>query len=451
MPPVVPLFSRGGQGCRRNTRESFKVNKKVIKIGVMGCGTVGSCLVKALLKKKRLLKDRTGIKFSVVKVFDNDRKKAGIFPALFTSKDSDITDSPDVDIVVELVGGVDYAYRAVKRAIKHGKSVVTANKALISEKGIEIFRFARDGGVHVGFEASVAGAIPVIKAIRESFVGNDLSKMLGILNGTTNYILTRMSMNASDFPHALSRAQKLGYAEANPSLDVTGLDTVHKLSILSALAFNKPVYWKDIPVEGIENIDPMDIAFTKEFGYRIKLIAVANKKGTDIDLRVHPALLSDTHPLSSVEGVYNAVYIEGDMAGKSLLYGEGAGGNAAASAVIADVADIGKKLYYGIPCEYAVYEDRKTVIVPMEKICTRYYFRFTALDKPGVLSTIADILGKKGISIASVIQKEESPEKAVPILMLTHTAKEKAVRDAVALIDKLDVIKKNTVLIRLAE
>jgi homoserine dehydrogenase len=276
--------------------------------------------------------------------------------------------------------------------------------------------------------------------------------MLGILNGTTNYILTRMSLNASNFSQALSQAQKFGYAEADPALDVTGFDTAHKLSILSTIAFNKSVYWKNIPIEGIENIDPMDISFTKEFGYRIKLLAVAQKKGRRLDLRVHPTLLPKKHPLSPVEGVYNAVYLEGNLAGRSLFYGEGAGGNAAASAVISDVVDIGEKLIYkNLPCKAAFYEDKRIVSLPIEDILTKYYFRFTALDKPGVLSRIAEILGRKGISIASVIQKQESPEKAVPILMLTHTAKENSVQKAISQINKLEIIKKPTVILRVEE
>ncbi len=423
-----------------------------IRIGVLGCGTVGSSVIRAIIGNGKTLKQKTRIEFSVIRVCDRDKKKAGLFPDIYTPLDTDITDSPDIDIVVELIGGVEHAFKAVKRAIKNGKSVVTANKALISERGVELFRLAAENGVHVGFEASVAGAIPVIKAIRESFIGNRLSKMMGILNGTTNYILTSMSLNSSTFSQAFLQARKLGYAEADATLDITGLDTAHKLSILSTLAFGRHVYWKDIPVEGIEKIDAMDIAFTREFGYRIKLLAVAQKTGRQVDIRVHPALLPETHPLSTVEGVYNAVYIEGDLAGKSLLYGEGAGGNAAGSAVISDIVDIGKKLFHNnIPNESSVYQDEKAVMVPMSEIFTRYYCRFTALDKPGVLSRIADILGRNSISIASVIQKEERPEKAVPILMLTHRAKEESLQKAVGAIDRLNVIKNPTVIIRLAE
>jgi len=427
------------------------MEKKELKIGVIGCGTVGGSVIKSLIANKHALKKKTGIVISVVKAFDKDKSRQKEFPSIFTSSADDIVNSPEIDIVVELIGGVDYAHGIVIKALKNGKSVVTANKALIAEKGREIFGLAGEKNLHVGFEASVAGAIPAIKTIRESFIGNSISRIMAILNGTTNYILTRMSLDRLDFSEALSMAQEMGYAEANPTLDIKGIDTAHKLSILSEFAFNKFVHWKQIPVEGIEKIEPIDIGFTAEFGYRVKLLAVAQRKDNLLDLRVHPTLLPMKHLLSMVEGVYNAVYIEGDMAGKSLFYGEGAGGGAAASAVVADIVDICKEISQkNIPCS-TLYEDEKITTVSMEDIYTRYYLRFTALDKPGVLGGISSVLGKNGISIASVIQKDESPEKAVPVLMLTHRAKEKSMRDAISEIDKLAFIKKPTVIIRVEE
>lgn len=427
------------------------MEKKELKIGVIGCGTVGSSVIKSLSRNRQALKKKTGIDISVVKASDKDKNKQKEFPSIFTSSAEDVINSPDIDVIVELIGGVEYAYTLVTKALKNGKSVVTANKALIAEKGKEIFGLAEMKNLHIGFEASVAGAIPAIKTIRESFIGNNISRILAILNGTTNYILTRMSLDRLDFSEALSKAQGMGYAEANPTLDIKGIDTAHKLSILSGFAFSKFVHWKQIPVEGIEKIDPIDIGFTAEFGYRVKLLAVAQRKDNMLDLRVHPALLPMKHLLSMVEGVYNAVYIEGDMAGKSLFYGEGAGGGAAASAVVADIVDICKEVAQkNLPCS-TLYEDEKITTVSMEDIYTRYYLRFTALDKPGVLGGISGILGKNGISIASVIQKEESPEKAVPVLILTHRAKEKSIRKAIKEIDKLAFIKKPAVLLRVEE
>lgn len=428
------------------------MDKRTIRIGVLGCGTVGSAVINSLIKNRKSLRDKTGIEFVVAGICDKDIKKRRLYPSLFTQNPEEIIKSTEIDIVVELIGGTDVAFELIKRAMENGKSVVTANKAIISEKGKELFRIAEEKNLHIGFEASVAGAIPVIKTIKESFVGNNILKIFGILNGTTNYILTEMFKNSINFSTALSMAKKLGYAEADPSLDIKGIDTAHKLSILSTLAFRKYIHWKDMYVEGIEKIEPLDISFTAEFGYRIKLLAVAKRDRETLDVRIHPTLLPSRHLLSFVDGVYNAVYLEGDMFGRALLYGEGAGGPAAASAVISDIVDIGKKLRHNNqPYKTIASEDRKLKLLPVEDIQTRYYFRFTALDKPGVLAGIAKVLGRYNISIASVIQKEESPEKAVPILMLTHRAKELSVRRAIKEINKLPFIKKPTVLLRVEE
>ncbi|MCX8082638.1 MAG: homoserine dehydrogenase [bacterium] len=428
------------------------MDKKAVNIGIIGCGTVGSAVVETLLKTRNSLKQKTGVDFIISRVCDKDIKKRSLLPSLFTSNPEDIVNAPDIDIVVELIGGTDIAFDIIKRVLNKGKSVVTANKAVISERGRELFNLAEEKRVHIGFEASVAGAIPVIKTIRESFVGNNILKIFGILNGTTNYILTEMFHNSLNFTTALSMAKQRGYAEADPSLDIKGIDTAHKISILSTLAFRKYIHWKDIYVEGIETIEPIDINFTAEFGYRIKLLAVAKKEENKLDIRVHPALLPSKHLLSFVDGVYNGVYLEGDMFGRSLLYGEGAGGIAASSAVISDIVDIGKKLIHNnLPYKTIASEDKTMQLLSVEDVQTRYYFRFTALDRPGVLAGIARVLGENNISIASVIQKEESPEKAVPILMLTHRAKESFVRKAIKKIDKLPFIKSPTVIIRLEE
>ncbi|MCM8761813.1 MAG: homoserine dehydrogenase [Candidatus Omnitrophica bacterium] len=428
------------------------MDKRIVRIGILGCGTVGSAVIKSLLKNRKSLKEKTGVNFIVSKVCDKDIKKRCLFPSLFTPNPEDIINSPEIDIVVELIGGTTVAFDLLKSAIDNKKSVVTANKAVISEKGKELFRSAEEKNVHIGFEASVAGAIPIIKTIRESFVGSNILKIYGILNGTTNYILTEMFKNSVNFSTALSMAKSYGYAEADPSLDIKGIDTAHKISILSTLAFSRYIHWKDVYVEGIENIESLDINFTAEFGYRIKLLAVAKREKDNLEIRVHPTLLSSKHLLSFVDGVYNAVYLEGDMFGKSLLYGEGAGGCAAGSAVIADIVDIGKKLVHNnLPCKVIASEDRNLKVLPIEEINTRYYFRFTALDRPGVLAGIARVLGNHNISIASVIQKEESPEKAVPILMLTHQAKEVSVRKAIKEINNLPFIKSPTRLLRVEE
>ena len=425
-------------------------NKK-INIGVIGCGTVGSHLIQSLINKKTSFYKKTGIHFEVVKVCDKDKKKKTLFPAIFTEDAHEITRNPEIDIVVELIGGIEKASVYIKDAIKNKKSIVTANKAFLSEKGEEIFELAEKNNVYIGFEASVAGSIPIIKTLRESFIGNKFSKMLAILNGTTNFILSKMTYEKLEFKETLLMAQKNGYAESNPFLDISGLDTAHKLGILTRFAFNKNVSWKGIFVEGIEKITSMDLKFAREFGYRVKLLAISKKKGNFLELRVHPALLPEHHLLSFVEDVYNGIYLEGDMIGKSLLYGEGAGGYAAASSVVSDIIETGMKLSGGKFRILKFPEDEKLRFLPFDEVCTKYYIRFTAVDTPGVLGDIAGILGENDISIASVIQKKENPEKSVPIVMLTHQAMEKKVQKALKSIDKLNLIKKPTVTIRVEE
>ncbi|HNS32286.1 MAG TPA: homoserine dehydrogenase [bacterium] len=428
------------------------MEKKNVKIGLIGCGTVGTRFVKHFNSKRLLFKKKTGIDFQLAKIADRNTGKEKIHPLIYTGKVEDILSSRDIDIVVELMGGIEPANTYIRKALSCGKSVVTANKALLSEKSSELLGLAEKNRAYLGFEASVASAIPVVKSLRESFIGNNITRFMAILNGTTNYILTQMSLFGGNFSQALEKAQKLGYAESNPALDIEGFDTAHKLSILSSLSFNKSVSWKNIFTEGIKKIDAIDIQFADEFGYRIKLLAIAKKNRDGIELRVHPTFLPSEHLLSRVEDVYNAVYLEGDMMGKSLMYGEGAGGNAAASAVLADVVDIGKKLINGPQLLMnPVYENEKLAVMPMESICTRYYFRFTVPDRPGILAMITDVLGKNGISIASVIQKEENRNNAVPVVILTHRASERAVQKAIKEIDRLSIIESPTMLIRVEE
>ena len=425
-----------------------------LRIGLIGCGTVGGQVYKILKRKRRNLYWKTGILFEAVKVCDKakrKRKELKIPSSLFTTDPHQITNDPHIDIIVELIGGTEEAFEYLCEAIKKGKSVVTANKALLSEKGRIIFDLCEENRVYIGFEASVAGSIPIIKTIRESFIGNNFSKLFGILNGTTNFILSKMTHLDIDFNQALKIAKEKGYAEAEPYFDISGLDSAHKLSILTKLAFNKSVSWRNIYTEGINRIEKMDVEFARELGYRIKLLGIAKKDRNILELRVHPVLLPATHLLSLVEDVYNAIYIEGDLTGKSLLYGKGAGGKPAASAVISDLVEIGMKLKMKNYGNMKFIEDSKLELLPFDEIKTKYYFRFTAVDKPGVLAKIAKVLGEKNISIASVIQKKESPQKAVPIVMLTHPSKEKNVSEALKIIDKLDIIKKPTIKIRVEE
>ena len=425
-----------------------------INIGLIGFGSIGSGVANALMDRRDLLLKRTGMDFNLSLVCDKDLlSKRGVnIPKGILTKDVDrVINDPDIHIVVELIGGIHPAKEIVMKALSKGKHVVTANKLLLATEGMEIFQKAKDLNREIYFEASVAGGVPIIKAIREGMVGNRFSSIFGILNGTSNYILSSMSSEGSSFKAALKEAQLKGYAEKDPALDIKGLDSCHKLAILSLLAFGKRVDIKDIYVDGIEDISNLDIRYAKELGYVIKLLAIAKRYGDELEVRVHPTLLPSEYLLSSVSGPYNAIFIEADLVGKQLIYGQGAGKLPTSSAVVSDIVDIGYKITCGknsarvvIPKDTEIKKLRK-----MDDVVTRYYAHFSAIDKPGVLANIADLLGRHNISIASVVQKERSKAHIVPIVMLTHEAKEKDMQVALSMINKLPAIKNKSVIIRL--
>ncbi|MEF9427381.1 MAG: homoserine dehydrogenase [Candidatus Mariimomonas ferrooxydans] len=358
---------------------------------------------------------------------------------------------PGIDIVVELIGGIHPAKEFILKAIKKGKHVVTANKLLLATEGSDVFRSARKNNVDVGFEAAVAGGIPIIKIIREALIGNKVQAIYGIINGTSNFILTKMSEEGIDFLTALNEAKRLGYAEADPTLDVKGIDSAHKLAILASLAFGLPCSLKKIYTEGITRITPMDISFADEFGYRIKLLAITKQINGDIELRVHPTMMPKEYLISSVNGVFNAVYVEGDAIGSALYYGKGAGKMPTGSAVVSDIVDIARNIKTGAVNRIqgmGMPEKPGLRIKRMEDVYSNYYFRFSALDKPGVLSRISGILGTHNISIKSVIQKGRKKEKAVPLVMMTHKAKEKDVVLSLKKINRLPVVSGRTMYLR---
>jgi len=428
--------------------------KNKINIGLIGFGTIGSGVAEFLMERRGLLLKRTGIDFNLSLVCDKDlsyRRGVKLAKNMLTKDAGAVLNNPGIDIVVELIGGIHPAKEIVMKALSNGKHVVTANKLLLAAEGAEIFRKAKDSNREIYFEASVAGGIPIIKAIREGMVGNKFSSVFGILNGTSNYILSSMSSQGSSFKTALREAQKKGYAEKDPSLDIKGLDTSHKLAILSLLAFGKKVDIGDIYAEGIENISNFDIQYAKELGYVVKLLAIAKRYGNELEVRVHPTLLPSEYLLSSVSGVYNAIFIEADLVGKQLFYGQGAGKLATASAVLSDIVDIGYKIACGKNSAKQVISKDSEIkrLRKMDDVVTRYYAHFSAIDKPGVLANIADLLGRHHISIASVVQKERSKAHVVPIIMLTHEAKEKDMQAALSKINKLPAIKKKSVIIRL--
>ena len=428
----------------------------MINVGIIGFGTVGTGTAKILLENKSVISQRIGFDINLKKIADLDIKKSrGIkLPeGILTANADEILNAPEINIVVELIGGIHPAKELILRAIRNKKHVVTANKALIATEGNEILAEAEKHGVEIGFEASVAGGIPIIKILKEGLIANRILAVYGIINGTSNYILTKMTDEGIEFSDALKEAQRLGYAEADPTYDIEGIDSAHKLAILASLAYNIPFSFNDVYKEGITRITSQDIGFAGELGYKIKLLAIAKASDNKVELRVHPTMVPKDYLISKVDGVFNAIYVQGDAVGDTLYYGRGAGDMPTGSAVVSDIVDIGKKIVRsqesGVRSQEAVQIPRsKLKVKGIEDIEAMYYFRFTAFDKPGVLSSISGVLGSYNISITSVIQKGRRLGEAVPLIVLTHTAKEKDVIKAVAEIDRLSVVADKTLYIR---
>ncbi len=433
--------------------------KNALNVGLLGFGTVGSGTAKILLTQEKLLEQRTGYPVNLNWICDKDLSSDRGFqvpPEILTDDVNNLFNDPDLDIFIELIGGLEPARTFVLKAIENGKHVVTANKALLATHGFEIFEAASRAGVEIGFEASVGGGIPCIKALKEGLVANNVDTVIGIMNGTANYILTSMTDQGLEFDVALAEAQRLGYAEADPTYDIEGIDTAHKLAITATLAFGQRISLNDIYTEGISRLAPVDISFAGELGYTIKLLAIGRQKDGIVDLRIHPTMVPSGHLLAQVRGAYNAFYFTGDSVGKVMFYGMGAGQMPTGSAIVADVVDIARNQAQGctsrVPALSIPFEDIKPVrIKPLDDVRGRYYFRFTVKDQPGVLSRISGILGKEEISIASVVQKGRGPESSVPIVMLTHEASEGRVRAALAQIDREDFVLDETMTIRIED
>ena len=430
---------------------------KEIQVGLIGFGTVGTGVVKILREKGDLLSSLVGVPIKLKRIADQDLNRDRGVPVpkgVLTDQVEQILEDPDISIVIELIGGLEPARSFILKALEKGKHVVTANKALLAHKGNEIFKKAMDSKLDVGFEASVCGGIPVILALQQGLVANEIESIFGIFNGTSNFILTRMTEQELPYSAALKEAQQMGYAEADPTLDVEGLDTVHKLSILMYLAYGAPLNPEAVFVEGITRIGALDIAFAREFGYSIKLLAICRKEGSLLEARVHPTMIPKSHMLANVQGAYNALHIKGDSVGDILLYGQGAGMMPTGSAVVSDLVNMGRNINKGIaqriPQNLSIqrFKEKGLSFKPFQEVMTHYYFRFSALDRPGVLSTIAGILGANQISVASVIQKGREIEGSVPIVMMTHEARESAVQKAIQEIDRLAVITDRTVIVR---
>jgi homoserine dehydrogenase len=376
--------------------------------------------------------------------------------ALLTTDAGDILNDPGIDIVIELMGGYEPARTFILAALSQGKHVVTANKALLATHGDEIFQSAVRHGVNIGFEASVGGTIPIIKTVKESLIANRILSISAIMNGTANFILTKMTDEGKAFAVVLKEAQALGFAEADPAYDVEGIDAAHKLAILLSLAYGKKVRLEDLYREGITRISEQDIEFAHELGYRIKLLAIAIQRDQEVEARLHPTMIPFDHLLANVNGNFNAFHIIGDAADSVFLYGQGAGMMPTASAVVSDIVDIARDVLKGISgripprvLHEEIIEDIR--LLPFDQIRTNYYFRFSAVDRPGVLSRISGILGENNISIAAVIQKGRKQGGAVPVVMTTYKARELDVRRAMEDIDRLDVVMGKTMLIRIED
>jgi homoserine dehydrogenase len=419
---------------------------KPINVGLVGVGTVGGGTYAVLERNQEEITRRAGRGIVVRMIADRDLEKARQLAGegvIVTADANEVVSDPDIDIVVELIGGYTVAKELILKAIDNGKHVITANKALLASHGTEIFAAAQKKGVMVAFEAAVAGGIPIIKALREGLTANRIEWIAGIINGTSNFILSEMRDKGLTFDTALKQAQKLGYAEADPTFDIEGIDAAHKLTIMASIAFGIPMQFEKVYTEGIAKLTREDIRYAEELGYRIKLLGLTRRTPNGIELRVHPTLIPTRRLIANVEGVMNAVVVKGDAVGATLYYGAGAGAEPTGSAVVADLVDV-TRMHTADPKHrvphLAFQPDllSDTPILPMEEVETSYYLRLRVLDKPGALADIARVLADLGISIEAMVQKEPSEgEEQVDIIMLTHRALEKNINTAIARIKKL--------------
>ncbi|MFA5844915.1 MAG: homoserine dehydrogenase [Coriobacteriia bacterium] len=416
---------------------------RTVRIGLIGLGTVGGGVVDILRRHGEDFERRAGVSLELTRFADRDAARAaalGIPADRFTTDAADILSDPDIDVVVELVGGTGAARGIVLEALAAGKSVVTANKALMASHGREVMEAAEQAGVDIAFEASVGGGIPIIGPLKHSLDGNEIRSVVGIVNGTTNFILTRMAEDGLDFDAALAEAQAAGYAEADPTADVDGLDAAAKIAILASIAFNSRVVLSQVHAEGIRGVSAADIAYAAEMGYAIKLLAIARRAGGGIDVRVHPTMIPSSHPLASVNGVYNAIYVVGDSVGETMFFGEGAGSLPAASAVVGDLIEVARHIRSGclnlVGCTcHELLEVRD--IADLE---TAYYLRLVTADRPGVLAAVAGVLADRGVSIASVIQKRTLEDGRAELVFVTHLAREADFQAALAEVGSLEVV-----------
>lgn len=432
------------------------MNDHEVNIGILGLGTVGTGVAKILLTQQDLLKTRSALTLKLKAIADinwNIKRDLNLDGIECLTDANQLIANPEIDIVVETIGGYEPAFSFICQALRNRKHVVTANKALIAAKGRELFKIAKENGVDLLFEASVGGGIPIIKGLREGLVANKIENIYGILNGTSNYILTRMHQGELEFEEALKEAQAKGFAEADPTLDIGGGDAAHKLTILASLATSSMVDYKSLYVEGVAAITKLDIDFAKNFGFTIKLLAVFHSLAKGLDLRVHPTLIPNTHLLAAVNNELNAIFVKGDFVGNTMFYGPGAGERPTGSAIVSDIVDLSRDMLLKEGeqfCNRPIDPERSVAMVPLSEIKNRFYLRFFTYDKPGVLSKISGVLGEKGISISSMVQLEtHGKENYVPIVLLTHEASEQAMEEALQEISRFDFVKDNYLRLRL--
>ncbi len=421
-------------------------------VGIAGLGTVGLGVVRLLRENADVVAARAGRPITVAAVSARDRGRdrgEDVSAARWFEDPVALAAAPDLDVVVEVIGGSEGAARAlVLAALRRGRPVVTANKALVACHGAELAEAAQQGGTTLAFEAAVAGGIPVIKLLREGLAGNRIRRIAGILNGTCNFIFTNMRERGREFADVLAEAQRLGYAEADPSFDIDGIDSAHKLAILAALAFGRPVRFADVHVEGIRDVSALDFSFARELGYRIKLLGIARQTGEGIESRVHPCMVPEGSPLARVDGVYNAVVAEGDFAGRLMLEGRGAGAGPTASAIVADLIDLARGRsapVWGVASD--TLSDAPSV--PMSAYVGAYYLRLMVVDRPGVIADVTCALRDSGVSLESMLQHGRSPGESVPIVLVTHETKESAMRSALDRIERLETVLERPSLIRI--
>jgi len=430
-----------------------------IRVGLIGFGLIGTGVVKLLQRQQAQIRARLGARLTLARIADIDLKRdrgVRVDRKLLTTDALALINDPSIDVVIELMGGYEPARRFVLAAIAAGKSVVTANKALLAVHGAEIFARVEQARVDIGYEASVGGGIPIIRTLKEGLAADRNRAIYGIVNGTSNYILSTMTQQGGEFAGVLQEAQRQGLAEADPTFDVDGIDAAHKLTLLIQLAFGTGVRFADIPVEGIRHVSQADIAFAREFGYVVKLLAIAKRDGEQIEARVHPTMVPRQHLLADVGGAYNAIAVQGEALGSSMYFGLGAGMMPTATAVVADLMEVGRSLLSGnrgrvAPLGYPLGAQTCLRVKPMDDVVSEYYLRFMVVDKPGVLAKISGVLGAHDISIASVIQREREHGARVPIVIRTHEARERNLRRALRAIDRLAAVRARSILIRIED